>query len=288
MRITDFIRQQTALQGVRTNLDAVSRAQQELSSGRKVTTMSDDPVGSRQILHMDGQLRDIEQFRRNGVTASTRLATEDAVLTNLRGIVGTAKDLTVSAATQLPGDPLRLAAVATVSQLRVSVLALGNTRIGTEYIFAGGQTTTTPFPATGIYQGDTTVRQTQIAEGTTLAGNHTGDQIIAPTIQALDALTVALQTGTSAQVQAAGVALDAAQTGALVAQAETGSRQRQLIDVSAYLGRMAGVLQDRRGEIRDADPAESSIRLVTAQSALERAYAAIARVISTSLLDYLR
>jgi hypothetical protein len=36
------------------------------------------------------------------------------------------------------------------------------------------------------------------------------------------------------------------------------------------------------------DPTEAAIKVVTAQSALERAYAAIGKVLSTNLLDYLR
>ena len=44
----------------------------------------------------------------------------------------------------------------------------------------------------------------------------------------------------------------------------------------------------RGGSLRDVDPAEASIKAVMAQSALERAYAAIGKVMSTNLLDYLR
>lgn len=288
MRVTDFIRQQTALQGVRTNLDTVSRAQRELASGRRVETVSDDPAAARQILQLNSQLREIESYRRTGVAVTTRLSVEDTVLTSVRNLLGIAKDLTVSGATPLPTDPDRQAALATVTQLRDQLLSLGNTRVGQEYLFAGGLTATQPFPPSGVYQGDTTVRQVEIDQGVHMATNHTGDQLFTPAIQALDALASALQTGTQTDVEAAFGALDAAQQGALVAQAETGARLRQIQDTATILATRSGVALDRRSALRDADPNESAVRLVTAQSALERAYGAIARVISSSLLDFLR
>jgi len=74
----------------------------------------------------------------------------------------------------------------------------------------------------------------------------------------------------------------------VLAQSETGTRLQQISIASDSLARRTANLLDQRDGLRDVDPTEAAIKVVMAQSALERAYAAIAKVMSTNLLDYLR
>jgi flagellar hook-associated protein 3 FlgL len=288
MRVTNYMTQQRSLEAIRSNQEMLARAQEELSTGRRVNTLSDDPATARRLMHIDGMVRDLEQFRRNGVSATTRLSAEDNVLTSFNDVLSTAKGLTVSAATANPTDPERQVALATAIQLRNQIVALGNTKVGGEYILAGGNTTIEPFPPSGIYQGDSTARSVEIDDGAVIPVNHTGDQFIAPAIQAIDGLITALTTGTASDIQASVGALNAAQQQGSVAQAEVGSRMSVIKDTGEALGRKTGELLIRRDSEANADPAESAVRVISAQSQLERAYAAVAKVMQTSLMDFLR
>jgi flagellar hook-associated protein 3 FlgL len=210
------------------------------------------------------------------------------VLTSVREVMQEAKALTASAATPLPTDPLRQSALAQAIQLRDQLLALGNTRVGNEFIFGGAETGQPPFLANGTYVGDTVVRAVQLDDGVSLATNHTGDQVLAPALAALDSLIAELGTGTPSSIQVQFAGLAAAHDLALVAQAEVGGRQANVQQVGEDLARRSGQLLTRRDHLREVDPAEAAVNAIAAQTALERAYAVISRILSTNLTDFLR
>ena len=81
--------------------------------------------------------------------------------------------------------------------------------------------------------------------------------------------------------------MNAAQQTVLSLQAQAGARAQQINAAGTELAHQSATLLDRRDALQNVDPTEASVELVSAQSALERAYAAIGKVLSTNLLDYL-
>src|SRR5262245_16787411 len=107
MRISTHMLQQSARRGLAQNVENLARAQEEAATGRRILTVSDDPVDASQVMRLDAHLRDIEQFRRNAAAANTRLSTEDVVIKTARELLEQARDLALSGATTSPSDPLR-------------------------------------------------------------------------------------------------------------------------------------------------------------------------------------
>jgi flagellar hook-associated protein 3 FlgL len=285
MRVTNLIIQGNALTAVRARLDALERAQAEVVDGRKVRTVSDDPRVAGDILRLTSTIRDNEQFRRNGLFASTRLASEDVVLGSIHDMLSEAKSVALAGASADPADPTRQSALAEVNALIDQVIGLSNTKVGNEYIFGGGITDVAPFKPDGSYVGDTTIRRAEIEDGVLIDTNHTGDQILSKVITELQALATELQSGTPASIQGAIAGVSAADQVVLTGQGEIAVRSRQIQDTAQRLGSQAAKLLDRLQALRDADPTESATKLLAAQNALERAYAAIGRVMGTSFLD---
>jgi flagellar hook-associated protein 3 FlgL len=288
MRISNYILQQRALRGLGLNLDSLARAQEEAATGRRIRTVSDDPVDASQVMRLDAQLRDVEQYRRNATAANTRLSTEDVVLTTARELMGRARGLALSGATQSPSDPLRQEALSELQRIREQLVSLGNTRLGNEYIFGGGVTTNAPFLPDGSYVGDTTVRQAAIDDGVLVDTNHTGGALFGSAFQALDALANELQTGTPTTIQAQATDISTAEQDLLSSQADVGSRMREVDAAMQHLTSRATTYSDQRDGLRDADPSESVVKVVAAQTALERAYAVVGRILSNNIVDYLR
>src|SRR5262249_61260685 len=98
MRITNSMLIQSALQGMRDRLADLSRAQQRATTLRRINTMSDDPVAAAEVSRIDSSLRDVEQYRKNGMAARTRLAAEDVVLTSMRTLLQQAREIALSVA----------------------------------------------------------------------------------------------------------------------------------------------------------------------------------------------
>lgn len=285
MRISTHMLQQGALRGLGRTLESLAQAQTEVTTGRRVNTMSDDPVDASQIMRMNGALRDIDQYKRNADAATTRLSAEDVVLTTARDLVQQARDVASSAGGAAIGSPERTAAIAQLQQIHDQLVSLGNTRVGDEYIFGGDQTTNPPFQSDGTYVGDSTVRQAAVDSQITVNTNHTGDQLFAPVFATLATLTTDLQSGTQAQVNQTASALTTQGQQLLTLQTQVGSRIADIQTTTTSLAARANDITGRVEAIRDADPAQSLVKVMSAQQALERAYAVIGKVLSSNILN---
>lgn len=288
MRITNRMLQQNLTSGIHGRAAALARAARQVTTGRKLNTVSDNPVDASQVMRMDSQLRDIEQYRRNGTFATTKLSTEDVALSSLIDVLQQAKKAAMASTSPDPADEGRVAAASSVAQMREQVIALGNTRVGEEFLFGGDRSTTAPFLANGTYVGDTGTRRIQINDGVTVAVNHSGQPLFTDALAALDNLHLQLQSGTPTQIQAAIDDLEDATQLAMRNQAETGARLQDIKDTSARLATLSVSLADRRDGVVGVDPAEAIVQLQEEQNALERAYAVVGRVLQTSLVEYLR
>lgn len=288
MRISTLMLQKNLASGLRGRMSSIARAAAEASTGRRVRTVSDDPVDASQIMRMESQVRDIEQFRRNGTFATTKLTTEDVALSTVRDVLQRAKTLAMSTTTADPTDAGRLAALSSMRQLKEELVSLGNTRVGNEYIFGGDLSTTAPFQPDGTYVGDANTRQLSINDGVTVALNHSGQPLFTDAIASLNNMIQQLQTGTPAQISSGITDIEDATQQVMQLQSETGARLREIADTSSALAKQSAALLDRRDTLRDVDPAEAIIKAQAEQAALERAYAVVSRVLQSTLNDYLR
>lgn len=288
MRVTTRWLQQSALLNLRRGTSQLARAQAEASTGQRVRTVSDAPLDAGQVMRLDGELRDIERYRRNGTWATTRMAAEDTVLTHARELLDQARKIAIAAAPLPAGDPARVDAAAQVDRLREQVIALGNTRMGQDYLFGGGRSTSPPFLPGGAYVGDGTVRRAEVDAGVVLDTTDTGSRVFGDALAGLSDLANGLRLGDTGDVQArVGVLSDAAD-GMLQVQTALGGRMKQIADTATRLAVRASRTADQRDTIRDVDPAEAAVNLTAAQTALQQAYAVVSKVLSVNLLDYFR
>jgi flagellar hook-associated protein 3 FlgL len=160
--------------------------------------------------------------------------------------------------------------------------------VGDEYIFGGAQTGNPPFRLDGTYLGDDTVRMAQIDDQLAIETNHTGNVMLGSALAALTGVTAQLANGTPESIRAGVETLADAQQDVLTAQTQVGSRLNQIQLTNRYLGERIVTFADRRDAVRDADPTEAALEVMAAQTALERSYAVIGRVLSTNLLDFLQ
>ena len=287
MRITNSMLVQNALRGMRARLGDLSQAQSRATTLRRLNAMSDDPVSGAELSRIDSTLRDVAQYRRNATSARTRLSVEDTVLTSMRKLVSQARTLATSVALA-DVDPARQRALQQLGDVQEQLVALGNTKIGGEYLFGGAKTATPPFLSDGTYVGDSTVRSVQLDQGVSIETVHAGDHSIGGALLSLTTLHQSVATETEAQITASVSNLRAYEDQLLSDQAEVGSRLQVIAEADTRLVQTNSSTLDRRDALDAVDPAEALVTVQSAQTALERAYAVVGRVMQTNLLDYLK
>ena len=289
MRISNQMLQQDALRSLQANLKSLYTAERQAVTGRRIQTVSDDPTDAARIARISAHLRDIEQYRSNLTSANIRLSAEDSVLTSVRSLLDQAKNVALGLEELEDSESAMEGAVSELAQIQEQLVSLGNTRLGNEYLFGGAKTDEPPFLRDGTYVGDQTARRVEIDQGLLVETNHTGDETIAKAIDAVKGLLDGLETGGNRESLSASVTdIELAQQGALTAQTELGVRLGELEEVRDHLARMSLELTDQRDTLRDVDPAEAILSLMTTQQAMERAYEVVGRIASMNIVDYLR
>src|SRR5688572_18176305 len=150
MRITNLIRREQVLRDIQGNLARLSELETQVATGKRFNRVDQDPQAAAIVLQVERGKRSIDQYARNGTAAQVRLGAEQAVIQQSDDLLREARDLALGhgqgnppfnasqlAERQLAADQLTLV----LEQL----VAMGNTKIGDEYIFAGESSTTPAF-----------------------------------------------------------------------------------------------------------------------------------------------
>jgi flagellar hook-associated protein 3 FlgL len=159
-----------------------NQLQTEAATGLKLTLPEDNPGGMQQVLNLQTQSSANSQYQSN-ITVLQGSATSTA--TAINGLQ-TISDQAGQIATEADGtaSPQDLQAYAAqVSNLIQQAIQLGNTQNQGNYIFGGTATSQPPYVATtdasgnvtGVtYQGNTSVAQSEIGQGTTVTAQIPG------------------------------------------------------------------------------------------------------------------
>ena len=171
-------------QGVNAILDRqfeLNQTQQQIASGKRVSSPADDPIAAVQILDISEDLNKIDQYARNTTTAESQLALSDSTLGRVGDVLQRVRELAVQGNNATQDAASRRALGAEVQQRLDELLALANTRDANgEYLYAGFQSTQQPFTRQGGvigYEGDDGQRFLEVAENTRVAVRDSGSAI---------------------------------------------------------------------------------------------------------------
>ncbi|HEY9146998.1 MAG TPA: flagellar hook-associated protein FlgL [Thiobacillus sp.] len=157
------------------------KTQQQLATGRRVLTPSDDPIAAARALEVTQSQSLNTQYGTNRGYAKDSLAMVDGTLSSVTELLQNVKTTAISAGNGNLGDGER-ASIATALQSSLDQLVgLANTRdaLG-NYLFSGFQTTTPAFAqtATGVqYQGDQGQRLIQVDSSRQMAVSSQGQAV---------------------------------------------------------------------------------------------------------------
>lgn len=290
MRVTNNMRQEQVLRSLRSNAAALAKAQEQISSGRRIERASDDPVAAARLMRSARGLRGVEQYRRNVTGVRAQLDAEESVLDQVGDLLTRAKELATSQASDTASAKTRTATAAEVDRLIEQVVQLGNTKVGHEYLFGGHQTATPPFQADGSYLGDDGTRQAEIGAGYLVDTTHTGRQLFSASgaIGALTSLRDELRTGTTATIAGTITGLDTAFDRTQVHLAENGARARQLDVAGQNLDASESSLTVAQNADGGISLEETTTRMLAIQNTLQAAYLSTNRLLNLSLTEYMR
>lgn len=218
---------------------------------------------------------------------------EELALDQITSTLTRAKELGLSQGSSTADAQTRLVTKAEVDQLLKSVVSLGNTQHGGEFLFGGDQSNVAPFQQTTAPFSavpPTGTRRTEIGSALYVKTNHNGSEVFLNTgvLAALEQLSVALGANDQVGIQTSLVSVDNGMGAVQTLLGDIGAQQSQLDATSSNITALHTSLQAFRSDLEDEDVEKAVTELVSRQTSYQAAMLATARVIGLNLGDYLR
>ncbi|MBY0398093.1 MAG: flagellar hook-associated protein FlgL [Thermoleophilia bacterium] len=279
------------------NQTDLARAQRQVSTGKRILSPSDDPVGIAIALGLRRDQGATAAWRRNIDDSLTWLQTTDRALGQALDVVQRAQELAVQGGNGTLSAEARALIAAEVDSLKGQLVEIGNSSLGGRFIFGGTATDTAPFdPATetAVLPVNTGLINREVAQGSVVSINITADRLQDPPgavpdlFTTLTNLSAALEANDSAGIATALGDLSAHQDNISALRGEGAAKVNRLELTASRFEAQEIATGDQLSRIEDADIARAITELKMRETVYRSALAVGARVIQPSLLDFLR
>lgn len=300
MRVTHRAVTQTALLGLNTQLSAVTKLQQQLTSGKQISTASDSPTGTNKSLQLRQDQSAVQQYAKNISDGQSWLDATDTALTSAINQVQRVRDLTVKAMNTGSASTSSQQAISVeVAALRASLIGVANSSINGRPLFGGPTQNGTAYePGTGAYvgvpakpDGEVVGMTRRVSDADSVRIDITGPEAFGAspddlfTIVGRIAADVVGDTGALAGDLDA---LDGALQNLLGAAASVGARSARVEAAGQVNTDLQLTLAAQLVDVEDIDLAKTIMELNQTEVGYKAALQATAQVIQPTLLDFLR
>lgn len=298
MRITQGMLNSQMLFDLQNNTSRVAKLENESSTGKKINSPADDPVGVGTVMNENQQIAAYQGYQQNATTAQSWLNNTDSVMSEAGKVMQRARDLAVqgSSGTESPSD--RQAIASEVDQLYQQMLSIGNTQYNGSYIFNGNNTTTAPYQGTAAKVSAATTGSGDVlydlGNGTNMPVSVSGNDFFGSAgstdnaFSVLSGLKTALQNNDTTGINNALSQIDSRYNKMLNTQAVIGARSDRVQMIQGRLQDATNSMTTVLSNTEDADMASVLTNLQTAQNVQTAALEVGARIITPSLLDFLK
>lgn len=286
MRVTQSMLSNNMLRNLSNSYSRLDKLQDQISTQKKFTKPSDDPVAAMMGMNYRTDLNRIQQFTRNiGEVRNWVDSTDDALD---KGVLALQRirELTVQASNgTLEGDQ-RKAVAEEVKQLKEHLQNLGDTQVGGKYIFNGNQTNVKPSES-GFQSGTI---ELEVFSGIKIPVNTEGKALFGDMLSDdgdIQKLITALETNDPA-VGDMLESVDKNIDNFLSARALIGAKQNRVELMEDRLSQQEVFSTRILSDNEDIDMEKAIIELTTQESIHRAALSVGARIIQPSLTDFLR
>ncbi|MGE7690594.1 flagellar hook-associated protein FlgL [Lysinibacillus sp. NPDC097214] len=305
MRVTQSMLSNNMLLNLNNSYGKMSKLQDQITSGSKITRPSDDPVVAVKGMGYRRDLGQVEQYTRNMNEVNNWLDTTDESLNQVGEQMKRVRELVIQAANDTNTPEERAKIKAEIDQIRKQIQDVGNTKIADRYIFSGTRTSQPLFEngvinAANVNSEDVVM---EVYDGIQMKVNTPGADLFQDVDNMMEKISKLLDpnraggpaTGEEIGNALGGVAeqstgddITAIHNKILEAQADVGARQNRVELMENRLSiREIGVTK-QMSDNEDVDYSKAITEMVTSESIHQAALSVGAKIIQQTLVDFIR
>ena len=311
MRITNNMMMRGYLSNLNNNMSNLSEYQRQISSGKVINALSDDPIGMISILTSKMKLEKNDEYTATVDAGLTWLKQTDSSAYELNQLIQSAYEKAVEASSNIYNADQKTSTAAYIMQLRDQVLTIANSQSSDKYIFGGYNVNKAPFTVDAggniLYNGLDLTNDTDpalIAKGTESIAYEIGPGIkIGISVTGTDLLGMgddniytvldefynALMSDASASELNEYVSrLQDCQDHVLSVEAKVGGMMNRLELMQNRYENENITYTELKSKVEDVDYAEAYMNYSMAQAIYDGALQVSSRILQSSILDYMR
>ncbi|WP_027719110.1 flagellar hook-associated protein FlgL [Desulfovirgula thermocuniculi] len=312
MRVTHMQIARRTQNYIQEAMERLARTQEQMSTGKKVLRLSDDPPALSQLLNVRSAVERNQQYARNITDGLSYLYAADTALGTVGEILQKAIEYAIQGANGTLADDDMAAIGEQVDKMIDHLVDVANTTVGGKYIFAGTKNDSPPFERvpntdTIYYYGNSHEEQVcrEILDqanypidirAVTKNSNEPGmfgildntGKVTGGIFDVLFELKNALKNANASKINESLGKLYTQLDHVLRYRVQVGARTSHFEAVRDQLQDQELRLNQVLSGLEDADIARVSVDLSRQQLAYQAALAAGARILEVTLLDYLR
>ncbi|MGN7415157.1 flagellar hook-associated protein FlgL [Paenibacillus sp. SAF-068] len=306
MRITNNMLSSQLLLNLNRNAQQMNNTQTQLATGRKINKPSDDPVGITYSLRYRAELSSNDQYQKNVDSAISWLEFNDTVMNQAGNAVQRLRELTVQASTGTNPQSALDSINEEVKQLKEQLIDISNSKLNGKYIFNGETYDIKPydFPSNPDGTLDTTNATSIVTdkgkinfivgESVQLPINVSGNEVFGTETEEDNLFNIvnnimkALTEGNQKELSNQLDHIDSRTDKMLAIRSEIGAKTNRVDLMMGRLDDLGINLTDLQSKVEDADYAELAMQSKIQENIYNASLSAGAKIISPSLVDFLR
>jgi len=170
---------------LRLHTEALSRLQEQASTGSRINRASDDPSAAYRVLGLNSQQRSLAAYMDNIAQAMNTLEISLTVIDDMTSALADAKVTLSQIMSGVYDEEGRERSAEAIDSTLEQMVSLANTRHLNEYLFGGGDTGSAPYAVTRTdgkitsvtYQGSSENRRIDVAAGVQSSAFYIGDEL---------------------------------------------------------------------------------------------------------------
>jgi flagellar hook-associated protein 3 FlgL len=285
------------LAAIQQSQTSLNTALEQVATGKSVNVPSDNPSAAAGMVHNTIETAAVDQYTQNVSGVLSTVQTADSALSSVVSSLTQAVSLGTEGANGTSSGSNQQAIAVQVQGILSSVLSQANMSYQGAYLFGGTASTAVPYtvdsasPSGYTYNGNNNVNSVQVGDQMNVQVNLPGSQIFsnssANVLGSLNSLVSALQSGSTSAISTATNAVSTALSYVSQQRVFYGNAESQLNSQESYLQQETVSLASQQNSLVGVDEAAAATNLNQAETDNSAALAATAKVLPTTLLNYL-
>ncbi|AUO11801.1 flagellar hook-associated protein FlgL [Priestia megaterium] len=293
MRVTQGMLAANSLKQISNSYNKLETLQNQLSTGKKITRPSDDPVVATKGMAYRSNLSEVNQYKRNLTEAQSWFDSSESGLEQVNSILQRTKELVVQGLNGTNESDDRQAIAREIEQLKLDYMQVGNTQVAGNYIFNGVNVGALPISenASGMIESNINLDpfSVEVSKGIQLRVNIHPENIFGQgAFDLMNNVQTAFEQNDVNSLKDLSTQVDTQLSTLLAERSELGARSNRLELIENRLDSQEITATKMLSNNEDAD-IEKVITDLTVQESVHRAALGVgAQIIQPTLLDFLR